>query len=105
MDFCGACCCPLDDPEQGLPLTSLLSGRWEIQMAERHFPPPWSAEQWATCFVVSDAQRQPIAHIYFADDPTRRTAAKLLARDEAKQIAENIARLSGLLHKQSANAQ
>jgi len=42
---------------------------------------------------------------YFADDPTRRAAAKLLARDEAKQIAENIARLPGLLPKQSANEQ
>lgn len=74
-------------------------------MAERHFPSPWSTEQWATCFVVSDAQRQAIAHVYFADDPTRRAAAKLLAFDEAKQIAENIARLPGLLHKQSADAQ
>jgi hypothetical protein len=73
-------------------------------MAERHFPPPWSAEQWATCFVVSDANKQPIAHIYFADDPTQRAAARLLGRDEAKQIAENIARLPGLLYKQSANA-
>jgi len=74
-------------------------------MAERHFPPPWSAEQWATCFVVSDAHKQPIAHIYFADDPTRRATARLLARDEAKQIAEDIARLPGLLRTRSANAQ
>lgn len=74
-------------------------------MADRHFPPPWSAELWATCFVVSDAHKQPIAHVYFADDPTRRVAAKLLARDEAQQIAENIARLPGLLRKLTVDAQ
>ena len=60
-------------------------------MDERDFPPPWSAEQWASCFVVSDAAGRPLAHIYFADDPERRKMAKLLARDDARQIAENIA--------------
>jgi hypothetical protein len=70
-------------------------------MTVRHFPAPWSSEQWATCFVVSDAQRRPIAHVYFADNPTQRDAAKLLAREEAKKIADSIARLPGLLHSQS----
>jgi hypothetical protein len=74
-------------------------------MDERDFPPPWSAEQWASCFVVSDAAGRPLAHINFADDPERRKMAKLLARDDARQIAENIARLPGLLLKLTAEMQ
>jgi hypothetical protein len=73
-------------------------------MDERDFPSPWSAEQWASCFVVSDAAGRPLAHIYFADEPERRKTAKLLARDDARRIAENIARLPGLLLKRATVA-
>jgi hypothetical protein len=105
VDFCVACAVIFRRRISASRICLEALNTPEFQMTERHFPSPWSAEQWATCFVVSDAQRQPIAHVYFADDPTRRAAAKLLAFDEAKQIAENIARLPGLLHKRSANAQ
>ena len=67
-------------------------------MQAPHFPSPWSTEEWATCFVVSDATGQPLAYVYFSDEPTRQSAAKLLARNEARRVAEHFAQLPSLLH-------
>ena len=68
-----------------------------LRMEARNFPSPWSAEEWATCYVVNDAKGRPLVHVYFADEPARRIAAKLLSRHEARQLAESIARLPKLL--------
>jgi hypothetical protein len=57
----------------------------------RRFPPPWSVEEQAACFVVRDHAGQALAYVYFEDEPGRRSAAKLLTRDEARRIAANIA--------------
>jgi hypothetical protein len=53
----------------------------------RHFPPPWSVEEQAACFVVRDRAGQALAYVYFEDEPGRRSAAKLLTKDEARRIA------------------
>jgi hypothetical protein len=64
---------------------------------DSRFPPPWSVEEADACFIVKDGNRQALAFVYFEDKPGRPTAANLLTRDEARRIAENIAKLPELL--------
>jgi hypothetical protein len=59
----------------------------------RHFPPPWSAEVQPNYYVVRDADGQQLAYVFYESEPGRRSAAKLLRKDEARRIAANIRRL------------
>ena len=65
----------------------------------RRFPPPWSFEELNACFIVKDSVGQKLAYVYFEDEPGRRSAAKLLTRDEARRIAVNVAKLAELVRK------
>jgi hypothetical protein len=61
------------------------------------FPPPWSTEVTPNCFIVRDADGQQLAYVYYESEPGRRSAAKLLSKDEARRIAANIAKLPGAI--------
>jgi hypothetical protein len=63
---------------------------------KRRFPPPWTIEELNACFVVRDHSGQQLAYVYFEDEPGRRSAAKLLSKDEARRIAMNVANLPEL---------
>jgi len=54
--------------------------------SHRRFPPPWSVEEYNdACFIVRDQNAQKLAYIYFEEEPRRRSAAKLLTKDEARR--------------------
>jgi hypothetical protein len=60
-------------------------------------PATFGVREHPECFIVCDANGQALAYVYFEDESGRRSAAKLLSRDEARRIAANVAKLPDLL--------
>jgi hypothetical protein len=52
----------------------------------RHFPPPWSVDEQAACFVVKDGAGQKFGYLYYEEEPDGRVAAKLLSKDVARRM-------------------
>ncbi len=62
----------------------------------RRFPPFWTIEEHNdACFIVKDATGQALAYFYFEEEPGRRSAAKLLTKDEARRMAAKLCQAAG----------
>jgi hypothetical protein len=46
------------------------------------FRPPWTVQELDACFIVKDSAGQKMVFVYFEDEPGRRSAAKLLTKDD-----------------------
>jgi hypothetical protein len=67
-----------------------------MSVEPRRFPPPWRVDEATESFCIRDANGQALAYVYFENEPGRRSAAKLLSKDEARRIAANIAKPTGV---------
>jgi hypothetical protein len=78
-----------------------IVGHCEAMSANRRFPAPWSIEETGTgsAFVVKDSSGQNLAYVYYEEEAGRRSAAKMLTKDEAPRIEANFAKLSDLLRR------
>jgi len=65
------------------------------QMPDRTFPPPWSFEEHSAYYVVRGRNGQRLAYIYYENEPGRRSAAKLLSKDEARTDCRELCKAAG----------
>ena len=74
--------------------------RPRITTPSRRFPPPWTVEEyWVISYIVRDANNFAVAYVYFENEPGRRAAANLMSKDEARKVANGMAKLPKLLRR------
>jgi hypothetical protein len=66
---------------------------------KRRYPPPWRIEENRESYVVTDAVGQPLAYVYFEDEPQRQVSTKRIGKGDAWQLARAITRIPALLHR------
>lgn len=67
----------------------------------RRLPAPWFVHELERAFVVADANSRVVAFAYFREEDNGVRQAKVLSYDEARRIAEDIAKLPELLARKS----
>jgi hypothetical protein len=68
-----------------------------MRSSPRRFPAPWTFEEYRNIsYIVRDANNFPVAYVYFDSEPSRRAAANLMTKDEARKVAAGIAKLPEL---------
>ena len=65
----------------------------------RRFPQPWHVEHTPGGYKVLDASGQALVYVYARETRAEADTAKVLTMDEARRIANNIAKLPTLLGK------
>ena len=68
-----------------------------VEMTDRRFPPPWSLEEHDECFIVRDADGQALGNFYFDEEQQSPAIDRRLARDDARRMPVNFAKLPDLV--------
>jgi hypothetical protein len=68
-------------------------------LMRRRYPAPWKVEEGAESYAVLDATGQPLAFVYFENEPQRQMTLRRMSRDDAWQLARAITRIPNLLNR------
>lgn len=66
---------------------------------QRRFPAPWRMEEHSESFIVRDRTGEPVAYVYYEDQPQRQRMLHRMDKNDAYKIARAIMRLPDLLRR------